>query len=175
MLTREELAKERAAWPELGKVIDMALALLDLADLMPGADVEQLGNALTRLHCYDEGSDWPAGARERVAELEAELATAREASLTNHCPTCICGKRAPMQATREPGVADWDSRLKTKISWSAHAAGTIAWSEHLLAWAEYARLYGTSQSAERMAQRGGFSWGELCAFLGREPTTWEPR
>lgn len=30
-------------------------------------------------------------------------------------------------------------------------------------------------SAERIAERGGFSYGELALFLGREPRTWQPR
>lgn len=50
--------------------------------------------------------------------------------------------------------------------------GTVAWAEHELAWEEYARRYGRSQTAERLAQRGGFSWLELVVLLGREPTTW---
>jgi hypothetical protein len=54
-------------------------------------------------------------------------------------------------------------------------AGTIAWAEHLLAWSGYAREYGRSQTAERMAERGGFSYYELTLYLGREPTTWAPR
>lgn len=77
---------------------------------------------------------------------------------TQHCATCICGRRAPVQADRECG------RL-----------GTIAWAEHLLAWSAYAARYGRDQSAERIAERAGFSYGELVALLGHEPTTWEPR
>lgn len=78
------------------------------------------------------------------------------------CPTCICGKRAPVQGEYGRGAK--------------RGPGTIAWSEYLLAWSGYAALYGTSQSAERMAERGGFSYGELVMFLGRrEPETWVPR
>ena len=29
----------------------------------------------------------------------------------------------------------------------------------------YAHVYGTSQSLDRLSQRGGFSWGELAMFL----------
>ncbi len=90
-----------------------------------------------------------------------------------HCPTCICGKRAPMQAS-DAGSTEGYERPPIR-KWDAHPAGTVAWSEHLLAWSEYARRYGQRQSAERLAERGGFSWGELCMFLGREPTSWEPR
>jgi hypothetical protein len=53
-------------------------------------------------------------------------------------------------------------------------AGTISWVEHLEAFLEYARRYGRSQSVERIAERGGFSYGELLLFLGHAPTTWEP-
>lgn len=76
-----------------------------------------------------------------------------------HCETCICGRRAPVQANRELGKAP----------------GTIAWTEHLEAWNGYASKYGSSQSAERMAERGGFCYGELIMFLGHEPKTWTPR
>ena len=75
-----------------------------------------------------------------------------------HCPTCICGRRAPVQGDR-----------------GGRGPGTIAWSEHLLAWSAYAGKYGRGQSAERMAERAGFSYLELVDFLGHEPTTWEPR
>lgn len=53
--------------------------------------------------------------------------------------------------------------------------GTIAWEEHVTAWHEYARRYGASQSAERIAERGGFCYLELQTFLGRPPSTWTPR
>lgn len=52
--------------------------------------------------------------------------------------------------------------------------GTISWTEHEEAWGDYARQYGTQQSAERMAERGGFGYGELLTHLGHEPKTWRP-
>ena len=80
-----------------------------------------------------------------------------------HCPSCICGKRARVQGDRDipkghPG----------------HGYGTIAWSEHELAWSAYAARYGRDQSAERIDERGGFGYRELIDHLGREPTTWVP-
>lgn len=51
--------------------------------------------------------------------------------------------------------------------------GTITWEEHVAAWNGYSSVYGKGQSAERMAQRGGFSYNELTHFLGYEPKTWE--
>lgn len=44
----------------------------------------------------------------------------------------------------------------------------------MLAWESYRARYGASQSAERIAERGGFGRGELRMFLGREPETFEP-
>jgi hypothetical protein len=52
--------------------------------------------------------------------------------------------------------------------------GTISWEEHLLAHKEYRAKYGSDQSAQRIAERGGFSYGELLMFLGQPPTTWQP-
>jgi hypothetical protein len=80
------------------------------------------------------------------------------ATATSHCLTCICGKRAPVQGCYAGG----------------YGAGTISWEEYLLAYASYANLYGRSQSAERLAERGGLGWFELVTLLGRDPTTWKP-
>ena len=52
--------------------------------------------------------------------------------------------------------------------------GTIAWDEHVLAWSAYAVRYGRDQSAERIAERGGFGYAELTSLLGHEPKTWAP-
>lgn len=87
--------------------------------------------------------------------------------------------------------AERDSRLQplvelfhTKVqSWQRRApvnagqgrpVATISWEEHVEAWQRYAMRYGTAQSCERIAERGGFGMGELRRFLGREPDTYEP-
>ena len=67
-------------------------------------------------------------------------------------------RRAPVQGVR---------RIKPP--------GTIAWAEHELAYAAHAAQYGYRQTAERLAERGGFCWLELIELLGREPETWKPR
>lgn len=54
-------------------------------------------------------------------------------------------------------------------------AGTISWSEHETAWEAYRKKYGSSQSAERIHERGGFGYYELVMLLGHDPTTWRPR
>jgi len=74
-----------------------------------------------------------------------------------HCATCICFRRAPVQR-------DHGERGK--------GPGSVSWAEHVEAWASYASRYGTSQSATRIADRGGFSYGELVTHLGREPLSW---
>jgi hypothetical protein len=88
--------------------------------------------------------------------------TAPEA--TKHCPTCICGRRAPVQGQRSLGAGQ-----------PGYGPGTISWAEHLQVWSGYAARYGIRQSAERIAERGGFGYTELVEHLGHEPTTWEPR
>lgn len=80
-----------------------------------------------------------------------------------HCETCICGRRAPVQAT------DYQNKANIK-----KGPGTVAWAEHLLAWSDYT-LRHPGQSAERIAERGGFDYLELIDHLGYEPKTWEPR
>jgi len=72
----------------------------------------------------------------------------------------VAGRRVPVQADRNllPGVH--------------FPPGTVSWDEHVEAWNGYAKHFGRDQDAERIAARGGFSFVELCAFLGRPPATW---
>lgn len=44
-------------------------------------------------------------------------------------------------------------------------SGEVPWSVAALAYEVYSRKYGKQQSLERLAQRGGFSWGELVWLL----------
>jgi hypothetical protein len=39
--------------------------------------------------------------------------------------------------------------------------GSVPWVVAERAWSTYASQYGTGQSVERMAERGGFCWGEM--------------
>lgn len=90
-----------------------------------------------------------------------------------HCDTCICGRRAPVQSSQQRDVScTYREQLKGIAD---HGPGTISWSEYLIAYSDYSAHYGTQQSAERLAERGGFSYFELVMHLRREPTTWEPR
>lgn len=44
-------------------------------------------------------------------------------------------------------------------------ARTIPWELHCLAWEAYSQKYGSGQSAEQIADRGGFGAGEMDRFL----------
>ena len=70
--------------------------------------------------------------------------------------------------------SDWQRRSAGKRGDPGLVPGTVAWSEHVEAWQVYANRYGQDQSAERIHQRAGFSYAELCEFLGRPPSTWLP-
>lgn len=76
-------------------------------------------------------------------------------------------RRAPVQGEiRRNAKGD----VVRPISWIPD--GTISWEEHEEAWRAYDAKYHCGQSAERMAERHGFSYSELCMFLGHEPRTW---
>jgi hypothetical protein len=111
------------------------------------ASAQRLGPALllTRVAAPPVGDSGPAGGPPEPARFHAD------------CPTCTCGRRAAVQRDAE--------RLQP---------GTVAWSEHLAAWGAYAAKHGREQSAERIHERGGFSYGELRTYLGHDPTTWQP-
>jgi len=47
-------------------------------------------------------------------------------------------------------------------------SSTIPWWLAKIAYEHYAKLYGSQQSLERMAERGGFGRTELLALLRRE-------
>jgi hypothetical protein len=53
--------------------------------------------------------------------------------------------------------------------------GTISWSEHISAWKVYNKKWNSGQSAERINERGGFSYDELVDYLGHDPKTWRPQ
>ena len=86
-----------------------------------------------------------------------------EGTRRGHCDTCICGRRAPVQDERSDGVR------------AAVPEGSITWEEHLEVYERYAALYGTRQSAERLAERGGFGFYEAQTLLGRALKTWSVR
>lgn len=84
-------------------------------------------------------------------------------------------RRAPVQ--RDPCGAFQRGPYACKLHPAddpRHRPGSIAWEEHIEAWTDYAKRY-SGQTAERVAERGGFSYDELLDHLGHAPRTWEPR
>lgn len=57
--------------------------------------------------------------------------------------------------------------------------GTISWEEHLEIYEAYRKKYpSVDQSAERIAERCGFGWGEIVSLMGHPPRTfvqWESK
>ena len=50
--------------------------------------------------------------------------------------------------------------------------GSVTWTEHLEAWRQYDRDGHGSQSADRLAERGGYGYSEITKLLGHAPKTW---
>lgn len=71
--------------------------------------------------------------------------------------------RAPIQGEYDP-----DERKH-------YPRGSISWEEHLEVWQAYDRKWRCGQSAERIAQRGGFGYREATELLGRPLATFEAR
>lgn len=72
--------------------------------------------------------------------------------------------------------AEVEHRAPMQSSGGRHGRprGSITWAEHEEIYAAYAARNGTRQSAQLLADRGGFGWSECEQLLGREPRTWRP-
>lgn len=64
-------------------------------------------------------------------------------------------RRFPIQASR---IEHRDGRIESI------PATSVPWSEAEIAYETYAQLFGTQQSLERLAERGGFGRGEFTIF-----------
>jgi hypothetical protein len=56
-----------------------------------------------------------------------------------------------------------------------HPPGTISDEEFRAIYECYVARYGRGQSAERLAERGGFGYAEIVALTGKPPKTWQPQ
>lgn len=119
--------------------------MIELHRLTVAAEVTNAErNVMQALEFYVSG-DWAIG------EVAEAVKAARPAPTPE--PQRLMA-RAPVQGNRSrrepPGSVDWDV--------------------HMRAFAEYARRFGNSQSAERIAARGGFDQSELrCLLAGHDP------
>lgn len=147
------------------RVQELIAALQELERQDPGqASLEVLVNDSP---CYRVDLDTIGGSR--VAHVRS-VAEAMRIGLTSENE----GRLVPVQGEGPP-AGTWMAREAAAKGEIVKPPGVIEWSEHHEAWRAYAAKYGESQSAIRMAERGGFSYGELVIFLGREPRTWRPR
>lgn len=109
-------------------------------------------------------------------------------------PPCTCGAADKAEIARLRGVlsdaADTLQRRERRTRVQGDGAywmprdlwrepqtqvpGSITWAEHLEVWAFYDKKWGCGQSAERIAERGGFGYWECAELLGRPLRTWEP-
>lgn len=74
-------------------------------------------------------------------------------------------KKAPVQG---------DRRLSRFARPCLVPDGWIDWDEHLAVYEVYAKRFGRGQSAERIAERGGFGYREIELLTGKAPVTWTP-
>lgn len=91
-------------------------------------------------------------------------------------------ERAPVHGSSSKGwaqlpdffIARWKKHCRGRVPLVPE--GTIPWADHLLVYERYAAQFGRSQSAERIADRGGFGACEI-AYLGCGEVLerWEPR
>jgi hypothetical protein len=79
------------------------------------------------------------------------------------------GEATLTDTRRAPVQSEWHKCRMVRPS------GTVSWPEHQQAWQEYNKRWRGHQSAERIAERGGFGYAEITSLLGREPTTWQER
>jgi hypothetical protein len=84
-------------------------------------------------------------------------------ALLNAGPALLADAEA--LATIEPAHVARTFPLMTDDS---RRIGYIKWSVAEEAYREYARQFGTSQSLERLAERGGFGLRELAMLLGKD-------
>ena len=96
-------------------------------------------------------------------EIEQRIATLTQIANTGddgvRCAIRVmAGARAPVQADPR-----WEK-----------GPGTIDWSEHVAVWYAYAKVYGHRQNAATIAERGGFSYGEIMMLMGAPPRSWAP-
>ncbi len=72
-------------------------------------------------------------------------------------------RRAPTQGGSWKGVPA--GQLASLNRSKRIPPGTISWADHLRVYAAYSQRFGTGQSAERLAERGGFCVAEI-VWLG---------
>lgn len=122
-----------------------------------GLESSEYGREVFHDACFAELTEYTS----RTADACERIADALERLLAHPvAPQATSILRAPVQGDYKRG---------------GRPPGTVLWGEHVEAWNEYAKRHGTQQSAQRIAERGGFGYDELTELLGHPPCTWKRR
>lgn len=71
----------------------------------------------------------------------------------------------PSRAARVEPPAVWETDEFRSAPVQSGDTPHVLWEVHEAAYAEYHRRFSNAQTAERIAERGGFSWPELVELL----------
>jgi hypothetical protein len=109
------------------------------------------GDALAELEVLEQAGP-PAAPMPTCEHREAKFG----------CDACVTRVRA--KYPEFPLQTDWDVKP---------GPVSVPWPVADRAWAAYSARYGRDQSVERLAQRGGFGWGEMDLYFpgGARPRT----
>ncbi len=87
------------------------------------------------------------------------------AQLTWQCWKAALAARQPVAAAVKDSLTVGGGQAERRAPVQGYHGGTIPWRVHGLAWEAYAKQYGNRQTAERLAERGGFGVKEMDMFL----------
>lgn len=112
-------------------------------------------------------------------DCDCECAASGYESHESDCEVCLACRICDV-LMRHKRHLDWargeDARSKERRAPvqrdKGMPPGSVLWSEHTEAWNVYAKKYGYDQTAERIAERGGFGYSEMRDLLGHEPKSW---
>lgn len=113
-------------------------------------------------------ADWSQDSNYFRSWYEEDVAWLLE-QLNAETEIAVVASQALMLQQREGDklLEQLDTQQKSKqhmFPLQQYGGGSIPWEVAEIAYREYARRYGTSQSMERLAQRSGFSIGEMDMF-----------
>ena len=81
---------------------------------------------------------------------------------------CECGAYCGQGVV--PDLKDIRMVMLGRVHVQGAVPGSVTWEVHERAWLEYAKYFGRDQSAERLAERGGFGDREIrCLLAGHNP------
>ena len=89
---------------------------------------------------------------------------------SNKCLACEAGH----EPCSEECAKDFWVPMQGDYKRGGRPKGDILWEEHMECFEAYWKKGHRSQSAARIAERGGFGYSEFQLLVGHEPKTWKP-